>query len=337
MSARNLSYRNSYMEPTLTDDESSESMTSYIDDLDMRRKGRDRRDSAGRSLSSRQSLKSSPQRSFDDDSEVFARRSYRQSARERRASSSTRSMSSRSERRPSQRIRSDSTQDSETELGTRALVQAKIREKVAQASSMDESSSDLWKPKSTLPTKTEKSAPAPAALPAPNVSSAPVAPSTCKTTAQKTTKPVDRRKSVEKIIKPKVSIEPMTSKPVTKVVKPLAKAKTQPFEPPKTEPEPTEADLNNIPDIAPEGPPKTPDYDWTCEYCTFVNEPNVKICAVCCKTPSKNAIRKQASPAKEKNTPVNGKINDSMDVSKEGRTKKISRKISFWPGTKQPK
>lgn len=336
MSARNLPYRNSYMEQHLTDDESSESMISYIDDLGFRRKNSDRRDSAGRSIrSSRQSLKSSPQRSFDEDSEAFARRSYRHSARERRTSSSARSISARTDRRPSsQRVRSDSTQDSESELGTRALVQAKIREKVAQASSMDESSSDLWKPKSTLPLKNEKIAPIPVIQPAPTT------PSTSKIVPVKTTKtiskPVDRRKSVEKVIKPKVSIEQQTNKTVTKVVKPLAKAKPKPEpEPPKNEPEPTEADLNGVPDTAPEGPPKTPDYDWTCEHCTFVNEPNVKICAVCCKTPSATAIRKQISPEKENK--LNGKTNDSVDNSKEGRTKKISRKISFWPGTKQAK
>lgn len=300
----------------------------------MRRKNGDRRDSAGRSISSRQSLKSSPQRSFDEDSETFGRRSYRQSARERRASSSAPSVSSLSERRPSQRVRSDSTQDSETELGTRALVQAKIREKVAQASSMDESSSELWKPKSTATTKIEKVAQIP------TTAATPVS-STSKTNTAKTTKivskPMDRRKSIEKVTKPKSATEQQTTKTVTKVVKPMAKAKPE-TEPPKTEPEPTEADLNNVPDIVAEGPPKTPDYDWSCEYCTFVNEPNVKICAVCCKTPSATAIRKQASPDKEKTTPpINGQINESMDVSKEGRTKKISRKISFWPGTKQPK
>lgn len=34
-------------------------------------------------------------------------------------------------------------------------------------------------------------------------------------------------------------------------------------------------------------PPSTPDHEWECEFCTFVNEPNIKICAICCKTPSK--------------------------------------------------
>ncbi|XP_034666337.1 E3 ubiquitin-protein ligase lubel isoform X3 [Drosophila subobscura] len=34
-------------------------------------------------------------------------------------------------------------------------------------------------------------------------------------------------------------------------------------------------------------PPSTPDHEWECEFCTYVNEPNIKICSICCKTPSK--------------------------------------------------
>ncbi|KAH8294561.1 hypothetical protein KR044_004107 [Drosophila immigrans] len=34
-------------------------------------------------------------------------------------------------------------------------------------------------------------------------------------------------------------------------------------------------------------PPSTPDHEWECEFCTFVNEANIKICTICCKTPSK--------------------------------------------------
>lgn len=350
ISTRNLPYRNSYIEQHLTDDESSESIASYMDDMDIRRKGSDRRDSQGRSIrSSRQSSKCSPQRSYDEDSEVFSRRGYR---RERRASSSARSISSRTERRQSQRIKSDSTQDSETELGTRALVQAKIREKVAQASSMDESSSDLWKPKSTLPAKIEKITPAPFTSKPIDKTAKSIEKTTTTTTTTSTktvpksvsktiSKPLDRKKSVERVVKPKVSTEvPTVNNSNAKIEKPMPKVEPIPkveTTPPKSEAEPTETDLNNVPDESPEGPPVTPDYAWTCEYCTFVNEPNIKICAICCKTPSATAIRKQTSPEKERKTSINGKVNESDDISKEGRTKKISRKISFWPGTKQAK
>lgn len=33
-------------------------------------------------------------------------------------------------------------------------------------------------------------------------------------------------------------------------------------------------------------PPSAPDHEWECEHCTFVNEANVQICLVCCKTPT---------------------------------------------------
>lgn len=325
MSSRNMpGYRHSYIEQHLTDDESSESMTSYIDDMDTRRKG-DRRDSAGRSIrSSRQSLsKSSPQRSFDEDSEAFSRRGYRKnSVRERRASSSARSIASRNERRPSSRVRSDSTQDSDTELGTKALVQAKIREKVAQASSspLDESSSDLFKPKAITPAKIEKP---------PTITPKKVE----KVSKTPTKVATDRRKSVEKVKTNMVAahVQKFTSvaEKSIKRVEPETKVKAQPST--SKEPSPSEVDLNNVPDTASEGPPKTPDYDWTCEYCTFVNEPNIKICAICCKTPSATATRKQETPEKDKKPSTNGKINESADISKEGRT---VRKITFWPGTK---
>ncbi|XP_031617064.1 uncharacterized protein LOC116336963 isoform X2 [Contarinia nasturtii] len=316
ISTRNLPYRNSYIEQHLTDDESSESITSYMDNLDLRRKGSDRRDSQGRSIrSSRHSSKSSPQRSYDEDSEIFSSRGYR---RERRASSSARSITSRTDRRQSQRIKSDSTQDSETELGTRALVQAKIREKVAQASSMDESSSDLWKPKSTVPTKIEKIQTAPTTskpIEKP-VKSIEKATATTKMVSKAVSKPLDRKKSIERVVKPKLLTEVQTVKnSIAKIEKVTPKAEPTP---PKNESEPTETDLNNVPDESPEGPPVTPDYDWTCEYCTFVNEKNVKICAICCKTPSATAIRKQISPDKEKKPSTNGKVNDSADISKEG-------------------
>lgn len=49
-------------------------------------------------------------------------------------------------------------------------------------------------------------------------------------------------------------------------------------------------------------PPSTPDHEWECEFCTFVNEPNTKICSICCKTPStrpKKAQDERPSPPKQ--------------------------------------
>lgn len=46
-------------------------------------------------------------------------------------------------------------------------------------------------------------------------------------------------------------------------------------------------------------PPSTPDHEWECEFCTFVNEPNIKICAICCKTPSKPPEKPKTAAKKE--------------------------------------
>ncbi|XP_030381211.1 microtubule-associated protein futsch isoform X2 [Scaptodrosophila lebanonensis] len=50
-------------------------------------------------------------------------------------------------------------------------------------------------------------------------------------------------------------------------------------------------------------PPSTPDHEWECEFCTFVNESNIKICAICCKTPSKPPEK-----PKSKTTPTAAKV-----------------------------
>lgn len=31
--------------------------------------------------------------------------------------------------------------------------------------------------------------------------------------------------------------------------------------------------------------PPPPSSSWQCEHCTFVNEPGVRVCAICCRTP----------------------------------------------------
>uniref|UniRef100_A0A182MU57 RanBP2-type domain-containing protein n=1 Tax=Anopheles culicifacies TaxID=139723 RepID=A0A182MU57_9DIPT len=44
-------------------------------------------------------------------------------------------------------------------------------------------------------------------------------------------------------------------------------------------------DRSEIPEHSPPPPaPVAPDREWECEFCTYVNEPGVKICAICCKT-----------------------------------------------------
>lgn len=277
-------HRHSYVEQhQLTDDESSESAGSYLDDYRSYR-----RDSGMRS--SRHGRKASPQASLDDDSDRFSRRSLR----ERRAPSTARSVSSRTgdHRSKAHRLRSDSTQESDTEVGTRALVQAKIREKVAaQQSSLDESSSDFWKPKSTAGKE-----------------------------AKRSTK----------------------ENGGTKVIATNAKNR-------ETDPKvaPTVVEENGATDDVdthvPEGPPpKTPSFEWECEFCTFTNEANTKICAICCKTPTTVPIKKNTGndtankTSKEENTSLTSAAVAPTTTAEpiKGRTKKITRKITFWPGTK---
>ncbi|XP_052837600.1 E3 ubiquitin-protein ligase lubel isoform X5 [Drosophila gunungcola] len=55
-------------------------------------------------------------------------------------------------------------------------------------------------------------------------------------------------------------------------------------------------------------PPSTPDHEWECEFCTFVNEPNIKICSICCKTPSKPPVQPtKAKRVEEKAQPQTAK------------------------------
>lgn len=274
-------HRHSYVEQQqLTDDESSESASSYLDGYRSYR-----RDSGKRST--RHNVKASPQASLDDDSDRFSRRSLR----ERRAASAARSISSRTgDHRPKpHRLRSESTQESDAEIGTRALVQAKIREKVAaQQSSHDESSSDFWKPKST----TGK----------------------------------ELKRNEKQSDKGEVSASKVETRRTEPEV-PIATAEEVDIEP-------------HVPDGP---PPKTPSFEWECEFCTFTNEANTKICAICCKTPTtapkktataNESVKKAAND--ETTAPVTTDANVVMTTAQpiKGRAKKISRKITFWPGTK---
>lgn len=54
-------------------------------------------------------------------------------------------------------------------------------------------------------------------------------------------------------------------------------------------------------------PPSTPDHEWECEFCTFVNEPNIKICSICCKTPSKPPVPPNKSKKVEEKPQVQAK------------------------------
>ncbi|XP_015035497.2 uncharacterized protein LUBEL isoform X2 [Drosophila pseudoobscura] len=70
-------------------------------------------------------------------------------------------------------------------------------------------------------------------------------------------------------------------------------------------------------------PPSTPDHEWECEFCTYVNEPNIKICSICCKTPSKTPLPPNKSKKTEANKP---KIADKPEAQMVRRSSLKSQK-----------
>lgn len=338
MSSRHMG-RNNYVEHELTDDEDSGS-DGYVDDF---RSLRGRRESSARSTASRRSRRNSTQSSLDleDDSESFAHansgrggssvRSNRRSgsmarsvqsgwspAKQTNSASTSRSRDNglleRNDRTMKNVSDSPMTPDSESEPGTKALVQAKIREKLAQQSSLDESSSDFWKSK-PINSKINEQSPS-----------------------------IDKIDNIQPIVAAVEKIDFIDeSNP-------------------------------NEPDDSPMGPPPSaPDHEWECEFCTFVNEANIKICTICCKTPKSGPPKPVASTAtagamttvtnnnntetiisvttnsnkidEEKNSIPSTKsktASSSEENSKDtsttttgnGKIKGRTRKISFWPGTK---
>lgn len=324
-----MPYRNNYMNDHTSDEESTESLGSYMNNVRETRTNDRHEDSVGRSLrSSRQSLKSSSHPIDDDDNDQSNRRRYRQNLRERRASS----ISSKADR---QRLKSDTTQDSEAESGTRALVQAKIREKVAQASSMDESSSDLWRPKKNGQVKqsTKERSKTQATNEKNRGEKMPTKEVEEKKTSNKATENICR---IAKNTRPKVSTQVQTTPPrensiEKRTVQPIINIATNRAEPRAEEHK--SDDNEDVPDMGPA--PSTPNYEWECEFCTFTNEPNTKICSICCKTPTRVAIRKASPPSSDDTKPsINGQLNEHAEISREGKPIRSIRKISFSSGTK---
>lgn len=190
--------------------------------------------------------------------------------------------------------------DSGSESGTRALVQAKIAQKIAvQQSSVDESSSDFWK-------QTPKAVDARAT----------------KTLTAEPPPPTSVQRKVSDQVEPEIM----------RIISDANVGHTV---------DNTEADADEAGPVGP--PPTTPDFEWECEFCTFVNEPHTKICVVCCKTPVAVPARKTPIPAPapaelaaETAIPVSvATFSKETSPSSSGdRTKGKPRKISFWPGTK---
>ncbi|EAA43969.3 AGAP007788-PA, partial [Anopheles gambiae str. PEST] len=111
---------------------------------------------------------------------------------------------------------------------------------------------------------------------------------------------------------------------------------------------------NGVPEQSPPPPALVaPDREWECEFCTYVNEPGVKICAICCKTATISAVGGGATKQdSESRSPPPDVVQEAPQVTEvklqivppqktangkpPGETKKKGRirKISFWPGTK---
>lgn len=320
MSARHLN--KNFIEHELTDDEDSES-DGYVDDF---RSLRGRRESSARSTASRRSRQNSTHSSMDleEDSETFSRANPKSSGRGsrevRRSNSLARSVQNnwsvkQNAINETRKTAYDSslTPDSESEGGTKALVQAKIREKLlAQQSSLDESSSDFCKPKSTLNSNS----------------------------SSKNGQTIDAS--------------------TTHLNGSQSKLPTQEIE---------ELNPESVPDSGPSGPPpRAPNHQWECEFCTFVNEPKTTICTICCKTPTAEPQKigqsdeqthstvpsygspppmPKTSPPKESVRATQPKIekvssastkskttSSSEDNASNSKSKGRTRKISFWPGTK---
>ncbi|XP_041448175.1 E3 ubiquitin-protein ligase lubel isoform X2 [Drosophila obscura] len=134
--------------------------------------------------------------------------------------------------------------------GTRALVQAKIQQKLQEADQHKSSKKSEHRRKPEMKDEnTQAAAVVQKVVPAPEES------------------PSEYEEVVEEVTASESEAE--------------AEAATSPSQIQAT-PEEVEAEAD---DLGP--PPSTPDHEWECEFCTFVNEPNIKICSICCKTPSK--------------------------------------------------
>ncbi|EDW51907.1 GM13847 [Drosophila sechellia] len=92
----------------------------------------------------------------------------------------------------------------------------------------------------------------------------------------------------------------------------------------QTAPDPQEVpDEIGADDLGP--PPSTPDHEWECEFCTFVNEPNIKICSICCKTPSKPPVQPNKSKKVEEKPQPPAEKSNNIKASSKTETKPVQK------------
>ncbi|XP_023290946.2 E3 ubiquitin-protein ligase lubel isoform X1 [Lucilia cuprina] len=306
--------RSSYIDDEATDDEDS--------DEDDRRSITSARSGVSRTRQRRMS--SASQFPLDDDIELSQSKSHRNRRNQRRdsiaksvhndwapgrgTSSSNNNNNNRSAdsgfNSPLKPSRIYSDLDSEGS-GTRALVQAKIEQKLKEENLKQKSSKPKRQSQSPTPQKTSAAVQTPAV------------------------KQTIKQEIIEKVVDTPVKQEREPSPSESEEEQQHNKKDEQPLEvevkqESASEEEETESEeseeseeaeqeqeaeqieVNEIEedDLGP--PPSTPDHEWECEFCTFVNEANIKICSICCKTPSikpKKAI-KSISPPKQIKSPL---------------------------------
>ncbi|XP_068140616.1 E3 ubiquitin-protein ligase lubel isoform X2 [Drosophila tropicalis] len=109
------------------------------------------------------------------------------------------------------------------------------------------------------------------------------------------------------------------------IVEEVTATESEPEQTQPSQPDNIEADAE-ADELGP--PPSTPDHEWECEFCTFVNEANIKICSICCKTPSKppqptkNEVKKGSKPVPQAETP---KLKEVVNQKQQPQTKVVRK------------
>ncbi|KAL5281668.1 RNF31 family protein [Megaselia abdita] len=101
---------------------------------------------------------------------------------------------------------------------------------------------------------------------------------------------------------------------------------TEQLEEPTIEQQPERESSGDADSLGP--PPSTPDHEWECEFCTFVNEPKVKICVVCCKTPVTIPTAHIKPVKKEPTTILKPAIKETTNSSQTNDLENITTKVS---------
>lgn len=218
--------------------------------------------------------------------------------------------------------------------GTRALVQAKIEQKLKEESLKQQKQSKA-KRQSESPPKQKQTAAVQTAAAKPKAKEE-------KVVKEKVVeaKPPPESESEEEEEEEEVSEESSEEEEVReadKSKKDEPEPESESEHESKPEPEPQQNGQANTEELAlPEEdedgislgpPPSTPDQEWECEFCTFVNEPNIKICIICCKTPSKppKLVVKSASPPKQ----INPTTKDTKSGTLKSETPSVKGKTKL--------